>query len=124
MRRIVAATAIAGFIVVGLAAPAFGATPAGQHPGNPNGTGNPSQSCQSIVLGGGQEPGHAVSSPGAPFHEPGTLSATDPGGNGGQHYAGNGSSTMGKTTNGGGHTTNGGLVASEYDVACYHQPAK
>jgi len=76
------------------------------------------------VLGGGQEPGHAVSSPGAPFHEPGTLSATDPGGNGGQHYAGNGPSTAGKTTDGVGHTTNGGNVAAQYDVACYHQPAK
>ena len=117
MKRIVAATAIAGFISVGLATPAFGATPAGQSPGNPSGTGNATQSCQSI----GVEPGHASSSPGSPFNEP---SATSSGGNGGTHYAGNGPSTAGKTTNGVGHTTNGGLVASQYDVACYHQPAK
>ena len=121
MKRIVAATAIAGFISVGLATPAFGATPAGQSPGNPSGTGNATQSCQSIVAAGGQEPGHASSSPGSPFNEP---SATSSGGNGGTHYAGNGPSTAGKTTNGVGHVTNGGLVASQYDVACYHQPAK
>ena len=121
MKRILAATAIAGFIGVGLAAPAFGATPAGQSPGNPSGTGNPTQSCQSVVAAGGQEPGHASSSPGSPFNEP---SATSSGGNGGMHYAGNGPSTAGKTTNGVGHTTNGGLVASQYDVACYHQPLK
>jgi len=117
MKRIAAATAIAGFISVGLATPAFGATPAGQSPGNPSGTGNPTQSCQSI----GNEPGNASSSPGSPFNEP---TATSSGGNGGTHYAGNGPSTAGKTTNGVGHTTNGGLVTSQYDVACYHQPAK
>jgi hypothetical protein len=121
MKRIVAATAITGFISLGLAAPAFGATPAGQPPGNPSGTGNPSQSCQSVVAAGGQEPGNASSSGGSPFNEP---SATSSGGNGGMHYAGNGPSTLGKTTNGVGHTTNGGSVAAQYDVACYHQPAK
>ena len=122
MRRILAATAIAGFIGVGLAAPAFGATPAGQSPGNPSGTGNPSQSCQGIVAAGGQEPGHASSSGGSPFNEPSLPG--NPGGNAGMHYAGNGPSTLNKTTNGEGHTTNGGLVAGQYDVACYHQPAK
>ena len=122
MKRIVAVTAIAGFISVGLAAtPAFGATPAGQSPGNPSGTGNPSQSCQGIVAAGGQEPGHASSSTGSPFNEP---SPGNPGGNAGMHYAGNGPSTLNKTTNGEGHTTNGGLVAGQYDVGCYHQPAK
>ena len=121
MKRLLAATAIAGVMGVGLAAPAFGATPAGQNPGNPSGTGNPTQSCQDIVAAGGQEPGHANSSPGSPFNEP---SATSPGGNGGLHYAGNGASTKGMTTNGVGHTTNGGLVASQYDVACYRQPVK
>ena len=121
MKRILAAAAIAGFICVGLAAPAFGATPAGQSPGNPSGTGNPSQPCQSVVMGGGQEPGHASSSPGSPFNEP---SMTSSGGNGGAHYAGNGPSTVGKTTNGVGHTTNKGLIAAQYDVACYHQPVK
>jgi hypothetical protein len=121
MKRFVAAAAIAGFISVGLAAPAFGATPAGQSPGNPSGTGNPTQSCQNIVATGGQEPGHASSSGGSPFNEP---SATSSGGNGGAHYAGNGPSTAGKTTSGVGHTTNSGLVAAQYDVACYHQPAQ
>jgi hypothetical protein len=121
MKRFLAATAMATVIGMGLAAPALAATPAGQSPGNPSGTGNPTQSCQDIVAAGGQEPGHANKSPGAPFNEP---SATSSGGNGGIHYAGNGPSTVGKTTTGGGHTTNDGLVASQYDVACYHQPAK
>ena len=121
MKRIVAATAIAGFISLGLAAPAFGATPVGQTPGNPSGTGNPTQSCQGIVKAGGQEPGNASSSGGSPFNEP---TPTNPGGNGGMHYAGNGPSTLNKTTSGGGHTTNTGLVAAQYDVACYHQPLK
>ena len=111
MRRILIAAAIAVTMSVGIAAPAFGATPAGSGPGNPSGTGNPSQSCQSL----GTEPGHASSSPGSPFNEP---SATSPGGNGGAHYAGNGPSTAGKTK------PNGSLVAAQYDVACYHQPAK
>ena len=102
MRRMLAATAIAGFIAVGFATPAFGATPAGP----------------------GITPGNAALSPGSPFHEPQTMSPADPGGIAGQHYAGNGASTSGKTTNGVGHTTNGGNVASQYDVACYHQPAK
>jgi hypothetical protein len=121
MKRLVAAVAITGFISLGLSAPAFGATPAGQSPGNPSGTGNPSQSCQSIVAAGGTEPGNggAASSPGSPFNEP---SATSSGGNGGAHYAGNGPSTVNKTTNGNGHTTNGGLIAAQYDVACYHHP--
>ena len=122
MKRIVAATAIAGFISLGLAAPAFGATPVGQTPGNPSGTGNPTQSCQGIVAAGGQEPGNASSSGGSPFNEP--MLPTNPGGNGGMHYAGNGPSTLNKTTSGGGHTTNNGLVAAQYDVACYHQPLK
>jgi hypothetical protein len=121
MKRLVAATAIAGFISVGLAAPALAATPPGASPGNPSGTGNPTQSCQSIVAAGGQEPGNTPGSGGSPFNEP-TL--TNPGGNGGMHYAGNGPSTLGKTTNGMGHTNNSGLVTAQYDVACYHQPTK
>jgi hypothetical protein len=120
MKRIVAATAVAGFISLGLATPAFGATPAGQSPGNPSGTGNPSQSCQSVVAGGGTEPGNASSARGSAFNEP---SATSLGGIGGQHYAGNGPSTAGKSTPGVGQTTNG-VIAAEYDVACYHQPTK
>jgi hypothetical protein len=121
-RSVLAATAIAGFVGLGLASPAFGATPTGMTPGNPSGTGNPSQMCLSNASP--NTPGNANLSPGSPFHEPGTMSPGDPGGNGGQHYAGNGPSTVGKTTNGVGHTTNGGNVAAQYDVACYHQPTK
>ena len=63
--------------------------------GNPSGTGLPSQSCQDIEAAGGSTPGHASSSPGSPFNEPG-LNSTD-GGVGGQHYN----------------------ETSQYDVACY-----
>jgi hypothetical protein len=123
MRRIFAATAIVGFIGVGLVAPAFGATPAGQSPGNPSGTGNPTQSCQTTVANGGSEPGKAANSQ-SPFHEP-NMATGDLGGNAGMHYAGQpGTPTAGKTTNGVGHANNGGAVAGQYDVACYHQPAK
>jgi hypothetical protein len=110
MRRILAAATIAGFAGVGLAAPAFGATPAGQSPGNPNGTGQPSQMCLSQASP--NEPGNASTSPGSAFHEPGTLGPNDPGGTGGLNYAGNGPHTVGTG------------VAAQYDVACYHQPAK
>jgi hypothetical protein len=63
--------------------------------GNPSGTGLPSQSCQDIETAGGSTPGHASSSPGSPFNEPG-INSTD-GGVGGQHYN----------------------ETSQYDVACY-----
>jgi hypothetical protein len=100
MKRVLAATAIAGFLSLGMAAPAFAATPAGQSPGNPSGTGQPSQTCLSSTAP--NEPGNAASSPGSPFHEPGATGPTDPGGIGGQNYN----------------------PGSQYDVACYHQPAK
>ena len=64
--------------------------------GNPSGHGPPSQSCQDIEAAGGTTPGHAASSPGSPFNEPGINSAA--GGTGGQHYS----------------------ESSQYDVACYH----
>jgi len=116
MKRVLAATAIAdlGFLGLGLATPAFAATPSGSSPGNPSGTGQPSQTCLSDTAP--TEPGNASSSPGSPFNEP---TATNPGGTGGAHYAGNGPSTMGNT-----NLANGRGVASQYDVACYHQPAK
>jgi hypothetical protein len=57
---------------------------------NPSGTGPPSQSCQVQP----SSPGHAASSPGAPFNEP---SGSNPGGTGGQNYS----------------------PKSQYDVACY-----
>jgi hypothetical protein len=124
MRRIVVATGLTGLISLGVAAPAFGATPPGAQPGNPSptGTGNHVQSCQTL----GTEPGNAANSQ-SPFHEPNTATG-DLGGNAGMHYAGQaGTPTDGKTTNGVGHTINGGvagLVTGQYDVACYHQPVK
>ena len=117
MKRVLAATAVTAFLSLGMAVPAFAATPVGQSPGNPSGTGRPSQMCLSTASP--NEPGNAPLSPGSPFNEPGTLSPTDPGGNGGLHYAGNGPSTVGNTSLG-----NGKGVAAQYDVACYHQPAK
>lgn len=62
---------------------------------NPSGTGRPSQSCQDLEAGGGSTPGHASSSPGSPFNEPGINSTN--GGTGGQHYS----------------------ETSQYDVACF-----
>jgi len=112
MKRVLAATAIAAFLGLGMATPAFAATPAGSSPGNPNGTGQPSQSCLSDTAP--NEPGNASTSPGSPFNEP---SATSPGGTGGANYAGNGPATAGNT-----NLANGRGVASQYDVACYHQP--
>jgi hypothetical protein len=62
---------------------------------NPSGTGPPSQFCQDIEAVGGTTPGHASSSPGSPFNEPGINSVA--GGIGGQHYT----------------------ESSQYDVACF-----
>jgi hypothetical protein len=59
---------------------------------NPPGTGPPSQSCQDLEP---NTPGHASTSPGSPFNEPG-INSTD-GGIGGQHYT----------------------EKSQYDVACF-----
>jgi hypothetical protein len=94
MKRVLAATVITGFLSLGMAAPAFAATPPGATPGNPSGTGQPSQTCLASPTTQ-NEPGNSPSSPGSPFNEslPGT---------GGTHYN----------------------ETSQYDVACYHQPAK
>lgn len=62
---------------------------------NPSGTGPPSQSCQDIEASGGTTPGHAATSPGSPFNEPGINSVS--GGTGGLHYS----------------------PKTQYDVACY-----
>jgi hypothetical protein len=83
-----AAGLLAVILTVAGAAPAVAA-------GNPSGTGLPSQSCQDIETAGGSTPGHASSSPGSPFNEPGINSPK--GGVGGQHYN----------------------ETSQYDVACY-----
>lgn len=89
MRRLFAAAAV-GCFALALTTTA-GAT------GNPSttGTGPPSQSCQTVEAAGGTTPGHAASSPGAPFNEPGINSVN--GGTGGQHYS----------------------QSSQYDVACF-----
>jgi len=91
MRRLLTTTIVVVMLAFGALAPM---ALAGQ--GNPGGTGPPSQSCQSIEAEGGTTPGHASSSPGSPFNEPGINS--EAGGTGGQHYS----------------------EKSQYDVACYH----
>lgn len=81
-------TAASLLIAVGV----FGAAPAlANTSGQP---GPPNQSCQAQEP---NTPGHAASSPGAPFNELGINSPN--GGTGGQHYS----------------------SQSQYDVACYQQ---
>ena len=88
MRTTTAAGLLAVLLTVAGAGPAVAAA-------NPSGTGLPSQSCQDIEAAGGTTPGHASSSPGSPFNEPGIDSVA--GGIGGQHYS----------------------ESSQYDVACF-----
>ena len=68
---------------------------------NPNGTGQPSQTCLSSTAP--SEPGHAANAPGSAFNETGPGKA-------GTVYAGNGVSA---TKAGSSH------AVSQYDVACY-----
>lgn len=93
MRKLLAVGFGVAAIVLGGVTPAVAA-------GNPSGTGLPSQSCQTIEASGGTTPGHASTSPGSPFNEPGINSAN--GGTGGQHYN----------------------ETSQYDVACYQVSAR
>ncbi len=72
--------------------------------GNPSGTGQPNQSCQSVTGSGGTTPGGSASSPGAPFNEP---TATSSGGTGGTAY------------NAGNARSPNPTAVSQYDVACY-----
>ena len=88
MRRALVTAALAGVLGLLGTGPALAAQ-------NPSGTGRPSQSCQDIEAAGGRAPGHASSSPGSPFNEPGINSTS--GGIGGQHYS----------------------ETSQYDVACF-----
>jgi len=91
--RLVAIAAVA-FMFALAAAGAFAAS-------NPNGTGQPSQTCLSSTAP--NEPGHAANAPGSAFNEtvPGTA---------GTVYAGNGvSATKAGSSN----------AVSQYDVACY-----
>lgn len=82
--RCTVAVSAAAAAVIGFAGPAFA--------DNPPGTGQPSQSCQSLEP---NTPGNSASSPGSPFNEPGINSTL--GGVGGQHYS----------------------ESSQYDVACF-----
>ena len=84
-------------IAVSLAFAGVGAAAALAAP-NPSGTGPPNQTCQLISPTNAFAPGHASSSPGSVFNEPGINSTS--GGTGGFHY---------------------NLVGapSQYDVACY-----
>lgn len=68
---------------------------------NPNGTGQPSQTCLSSTAP--NEPGKAASAPGAAFNETGPGKA-------GTVYAGNGVSAT---------TAGSSKAVSQYDVACY-----
>jgi hypothetical protein len=94
MKRLLASVAIVGSVGLGFATPAFAGT------GNPNGTGQPSQTCLSGTAP--IEPGHAGSAPGSAFNENG--------GTAGAVYAGNGVSAQ---------TANSSHAVSQYDVACY-----
>jgi len=88
MRKLLVVFVVTGAMSLAGAAPALAAA-------NPSGTGPPGQSCQDIEAAGGTTPGHAASSPGSPFNEPGINSVN--GGTGGQHYS----------------------EKSQYDVACF-----
>jgi hypothetical protein len=68
---------------------------------NPNGTGQPSQTCVDTVAAA-MEPGQAASAPGSAFNEDG--------GTAGSVYAGNGATTA---------TPANSAAVSQYDVACY-----
>jgi hypothetical protein len=87
MRRTLLVLASVFTAALALAGPAAADNP----PGPP---GPPSQSCQDLEP---NTPGHAASSPGSPFNEPGINSVA--GGVGGQHYS----------------------ERSQYDVACFQQ---
>jgi hypothetical protein len=93
MRRIAATLLLAGLLGMGSATAAMAAA-------NPNGSGPPNQSCQSLETDGtgAGAPGHSGTSPGSVFNEPGFGSAG--GGTGGNAY-------------------NAANAPSQYDVACF-----
>lgn len=100
MKRILGARRM--FAVGALVAAVFGASggPA-LAASNPNGTGQPSQTCLSSTAP--NEPGNAKSAPGSAFNETGPGKA-------GTVYAGNGVSAT---------TAGSANAVSQYDVACY-----
>ena len=89
LRKSIASIALVLMLTFGLVGTSLAA-------GNPNGTGQPSQSCQAEPL----TPGHSSSAPGSAFNTSGVA---------GTHYAG----TQPQNSN------NPKSVA-QYDVACYH----
>jgi hypothetical protein len=102
MRRTITTLALTGFLCIGGAASALAAS----NP-SPTGTGPPNQSCQSFEVPGtgANAPGHAGTSQGSVFNEPGFGSTN--GGTGGAAYGTN-------------NPSHGGAGApSQYDVACY-----
>ncbi len=96
-RSVMRLLAVTGLVAAGLGSTAGTARAAA----NPNGTGQPAQTCLSSTAP--TEPGRAAAAPGSAFNEtrPGTA---------GQVYAGNGVSAV--------HAGSGNAVA-QYDVACY-----
>lgn len=90
------------FAVGALVAAVFGSTGGtALAASNPNGTGQPSQTCLSSAAP--TEPGNAAAAPGSAFNETGPGKA-------GTVYAGNGVSAT---------TARSGNAVSQYDVACY-----
>lgn len=92
VRKFVLGVTVAGLLVFGGASAAFADT-------NPNGTGQPSQSCGSQP----STPGNSASSPGSVFNQTGQA---------GTVYAGNtGSASLAHA--------NSANAVSQYDVACF-----
>jgi hypothetical protein len=88
LAKTIAALTLVGVMLFGLASTTLAA-------GNPNGNGQPSQSCETSA----SRPGQASSAPGSAFN---------PDGNAGTHYAGEQP-----------QNSNNPKSVSQYDVACY-----
>jgi hypothetical protein len=95
LRKLLAVIAVGGGLAAGVPGLALAAP-------NPNGTGQPNQSCQSFEQPGtgAGAPGNSGTSPGSVFNEPGFGSTN--GGTGGNAY-------------------NNANAPSQYDVACFQQ---
>jgi hypothetical protein len=112
MKHVIASLTVGAYLLLASGGVVLAANP---HPSNPStnsGTGkgqpgsNAGVGCE-VTTGMGSTPGHASSSPGSPFNEPGINSPS--GGNAGTHYAGSGANTS---------TPANSAAVSEYDVAC------
>ena len=93
MTSLLVSVAIGACLLISSGGSTFAANP--HNTGGTGPTGIPDKECGSANATG--SPGHAASSPGAPFNEP---TATSPGGKGGQAY-------------------NAAGAPSQYDVACF-----